>query len=153
MTLRPAIPTDAGRIGAILSAFIDDTPWMPRIHTRAEDLMHAGDLIDRGWVTVAEQDGQVAGFAARNASMIHALYIAAPQQRNGLGAALLQDAQSATGHLTLWTFQANTRAQAFYLRHGFAEVERTDGARNDEGLPDIRMTWSRASQGQDKEGA
>ena len=54
LTLRPATPTDAGAVGAILSEFVDDTAWMPRIHTRAEDLAHAGDLITRGWVTVAE---------------------------------------------------------------------------------------------------
>ena len=55
--LRPARTTDAGRVGAILSAFIDDTPWMPRIHTRAEDLSFAGMMIDRGWITVAEVAG------------------------------------------------------------------------------------------------
>ena len=64
--LRKARSTDAGAVGAILSEFIDTTDWMPRIHTRAEDLAHAGALIARGWVTVAERDGNVLGFAAQD---------------------------------------------------------------------------------------
>jgi GNAT superfamily N-acetyltransferase len=43
--------------------------------------------------------------------------------------------------LVLWTFQANSAAIAFYLREGFVEIERTDGAGNEEGLPDVRMIW------------
>ena len=141
--LRPATPLDAGRVGAILSAFIDDTEWMPRIHTRAEDLAHAGDLISRGWVTVAETQAGVAGFLAQDGSVIQSLYIDAEAQGHGLGSALLGRAQARADHLTLWTFEANTGAQRFYLRHGFAELRRTDGAGNDEGLPDIEYEWRR----------
>lgn len=140
--LRAARPTDAGRVGAILSAFIDDTPWMPRIHTRAEDLSFAGDMIDRGWVTVTED---VTGFLAREGEMIQALYVAKDQRGQGIGSALLEAAQEAAPVLTLWTFQANTPAQGFYKKHGFREVERTDGQDNDEGLPDIRYLWERSA--------
>lgn len=141
--LRPARPTDAGRVGAILSAFIDDTDWMPRIHTRAEDLSFAGQMIDRGWVTVSEGPNGVDGFLARHDRVIHALYVAQAAQRLGRGAALLRAAQSQVAALTLWTFQANCAAQRFYLAMGFAETERSDGARNDEHLPDIRYDWRR----------
>lgn len=139
--LRAAQPTDAGAVGAILSAFIDTTDWMPRIHTRAEDLSFAGYMIEQGWVTVAETDAQVRAFSARNGADVHALYVANDAQGQGIGAGLLAHMQGATDYLTLWTFQANTGAQRFYLRHGFVEAERTDGARNDEGLPDIRYDW------------
>ena len=147
LTIRPARTTDAGRVGEILSGFIDDTPWMPRIHTRAEDLGFAGMLIDKGWVEVAETAAGVVGFIARQADEVHALYVAAPQQGQGVGSALLKAAFAQSDSLSLWTFQANHRAQAFYLNHGFVEVDRTDGAGNDEGLPDIRYTW----QAKDKE--
>jgi len=67
-----------------------------------------------------------------------------PDQRGrSIGAALLQTAKEAQPDLTLWTFQANTGAQRFYLRHGFTEAARSDGARNDEKLPDIRYEWHR----------
>ena len=43
--------------------------------------------------------------------------------------------------LTLWTFQANVAARAFYIREGFSEVETSAGEGNDEGLPDVRLDW------------
>ncbi|MEC3861990.1 GNAT family N-acetyltransferase [Mesobacterium sp. TK19101] len=143
VTLRQAAPLDAGAVGAILSGFVDDTPWMPRIHTRAEELAHADDLIGRGWVTVAEQAGDVVGFIARAGHAIHALYLVPRMQGQGIGTALLRTAQRQAPRLELWTFQANDGAQRFYHRHGFRAVEQTDGAGNDEGLPDIRFIWER----------
>lgn len=141
--LRPANPLDAGRVGAILSAWIDETPWMPRVHTRAEDIAFADMMVDRGWVTVSETAEDVLGFIARDGDDIHALYIDPEARGQGIGSALLASAMQHEDHLTLWTFQANTRAQAFYERHGFAPVEHTDGSGNDEGLPDIRYHWQR----------
>lgn len=142
ITIRTAMAKDAVAVGRILSSFVDETPWMPRIHSRAQDLQHADDLIARGWVTVAEAKG-VIGFAARDGHTVHALYVAEPARRCGAGRALLHQMQNAVEHLSLWTFQANTDAQAFYAAHGFAPADYTNGAGNDEGLPDIRMTWHR----------
>lgn len=48
--------------------------------------------------------------------------------------------QQATGPVELWTFVANTGAQSFYRREGFAEMRRTDGD-NEEHLPDILYRW------------
>lgn len=145
IALRPARTTDAGQVGGILSEFIDTTDWMPRIHTRAEDLGFAGDLIDRGWVTVAETGDQVTGFIARDGARIQALYVTAPARRQGVGTALLRQAQAERATLTLWTFEANAEARAFYAAHGFAVAEKTDGSGNDEGLPDLRLEWKRES--------
>ncbi|NNE53923.1 MAG: GNAT family N-acetyltransferase [Sulfitobacter sp.] len=116
---------------------------MPRVHTRAEDLAHAGSLIERGWVTVAEIPQGVIGFAACDGEELNALYVAANGRGQGVGTALLKTLQDSRDTLTLWTFQANTGAQRFYLRHGFSEAERTSGAGNDEKLPDIRYLWRR----------
>ena len=141
--LRAARSTDAGAVGGILSGFIDETDWMPRIHTRAEDLSFAGMLIDRGWVQIVEDDHGVVGFCAREEASIHALYVAGHARRGGYGRRLLQAAQAETGRLELWTFQANNAAQGFYEAHGFKAVEHTDGSGNDEKLPDIRYVWQR----------
>ena len=143
--LRPARTTDAGRTGTILSGFIDETDWMPRLHSRAQDLGFAGSMIDRGWVTVAEADGIVVGFSACDEQFVHALYIDADARRQGCGTALLAQMQQVNSSLTLWTFQANGAAQDFYLRHGFVELDRSDGSHNDEGLPDVRLRWNRGS--------
>lgn len=141
--LRTAREMDAGAVGGILSEFIDTTPWMPRIHTRAEDVAHAARMINRGWVSLADQGGTVVGFMARNGDDIDALYVKADARGQGVGAALLNHAKEMSPRLELWTFQANDGAQRFYLRHGFVEERRTDGAGNDEGLPDIFYVWHR----------
>ncbi|MEP5155388.1 GNAT family N-acetyltransferase, partial [Planktotalea sp.] len=129
------------KLGAILSEAVAANAWKPQLHTGAEDIAHMGDLIARGWVRVCETDGEVAGFIARNEQAIQSLYVQCAMQNNGVGAMLLNDAMGETQRLELWTFEANEGAQRFYLRHGFKEAERTNGAGNDEGLPDIRYVW------------
>ncbi|MCX7558998.1 GNAT family N-acetyltransferase [Sulfitobacter sp. F26204] len=144
--LREARSTDAGKVGAILTEFAQEADWMPKLHTGAEDVAYAGVMIERGWVSIAMLDGEVAGFAACDAGALDALYVAAKARGKGLGSTLLQHLQGANPALTLWTFQANLRAQTFYEKHGFTEQERTNGARNDEGLPDIRFHWRREAE-------
>lgn len=146
LALRPARSTDAGKTGDILHRFQEETPWMPKLHTGAETIAFCGSMIDRGWVTVAEEDGRICGFIARDGTEICSLYVAPEAQGRGVGKALLEDAKASRTPLTLWAFQANEGAQRFYLREGFAETDRSDGARNEEGLPDIAYTW-RAKEG------
>lgn len=141
--LRAARSTDAGGIGAILTEFSRQTRWMPKLHSGAEDIAHAGQLIDRGWVTVAAFEGSIIGFSACNGSDLDALYVSAAVRRQQVGSALLGRLKNVEPVLTLWTFQANEAAQAFYRAHGFVEIDRTDGARNDEQLPDIQLEWRR----------
>ncbi|KIN70936.1 Acetyltransferase, GNAT family protein [Sulfitobacter noctilucae] len=141
--LRKARSTDAGKIGAILTEFTATTDWMPKLHTGAEDVAHAGRLIDSGAVIVAEQGGLVVGFAACADGDLDALYVAAAARGQGIGQMMLAHLMSQHDRLALWTFQANSDAQRFYMRHGFVEGERTDGARNDEKLPDVRYEWQR----------
>jgi len=142
--LEPARPTDAEAIGQILSDWIDETAWMPRIHKREAEQAFARDLVAKGWVSVARRCGRVAGFLARDGEEVVALYVAAHARGHGVGAALIDRAKKKSRCLSLWTFQFNEPARAFYERHGFIEVERTGGAGNDEKLPDIRYVWEKA---------
>ncbi len=73
------------------------------------------------------------------------LYVLPDHYNRGIGSALVRHAQSIQTQLDLWTFQRNEGAQRFYERHGFVEIERTDGD-NEEGAPDIRYRW-RADRG------
>jgi len=141
--LRAARSTDAGAVGGILTEFAATTEWMPNLHSGAEDIAHAGAMIKRGWVTVAEANGGVIGFAACDGADLDALYVAAKARGQGAGTAILEHVMDQHDRLSLWTFQANEGAQRFYLRHGFAEVQRTDGATTDEKLPDVRFEWQR----------
>ncbi|MWD27986.1 GNAT family N-acetyltransferase [Aquicoccus sp. SCR17] len=144
MTLRDATPLDAGAVGGILSEVVDVTPWLPRVRSRAEDLAHAGTLIDAGWITLAEVAGQVRGFIARDGEEVHGLYLAPEATGRGFGRALLDDAKACRARLLLWVHAANAGAQRFYLREGFREAGRGDGTENDEGLPEIRFVWEEA---------
>ncbi|MEL0437165.1 GNAT family N-acetyltransferase [Phycobacter sp. K97] len=147
LTLRPARSTDAGQIGEILHGFSKETAWMPDLYTGAETIAFCGEMIDRGWVTVAEAEGGILGFLARDGGEICSLYVATEACGRGIGKRLLDAAKGQVGteaetlRLSLWTFQANQGAQRFYRREGFAEVRRSDGNRNEEGLPDIEFVW------------
>jgi putative acetyltransferase len=59
------------------------------------------------------------------------------------GQALLTAAREGVAELSLWTFQSNTLARRFYERQGFTLVELTDGAANEERLPDALYRWVR----------
>ena len=144
MILRPARPTDAGKTGAILSDFVDRTGWLPRIHSRAEEIGFCGKMIDRGWVTLAK-DGEVLGFLAQDGAEVTGLFVATHAQGRGIGKALLDHAKCGVDRLELWTFQANRGARRFYAREGFAEIAQSDGGRNDENLPDVQLEWSRGA--------
>ncbi|WP_339770409.1 GNAT family N-acetyltransferase [uncultured Pseudosulfitobacter sp.] len=139
--IRAARPLDAGTVGAILGANVDATPWLPRVHTRAEEVMFAADMIDAGWVTTARTDAGVVGFLALQGTEIQALYVAPDAQNRAAGTALLDHAKQQSTRLGLWSFARNTGANRFYERAGFAPVQHTDGAGNDVGLPDIRYEW------------
>ena len=138
MTVRPARPEDAPRMGAILSDWIDATPWMPRLHTREEDAAFCAALVPHARVS-----GDADGFIAVDGANIPALYVAQAARRQGHGRALLDNAKAGADRLSLWTFAANREALAFYAAQGFVQTARTDGD-NDEGLPDVRLEWRRA---------
>lgn len=142
---RPAMPSDAGDCAAILNAWIDATPWMPRCHPHDDIARHTRDVVLRERdVTIAARDGTTCGYLAidRSEAMITALYLAASCRRQGIGRVLLAHAKSKLPKgLSLWTFEANHGAQRFYQREGLREASRSAGD-NEEGLPDILFTWT-----------
>ncbi|MFV2035084.1 MAG: GNAT family N-acetyltransferase [Halocynthiibacter sp.] len=138
--IRAARPSDATEVAAILLGRMRDTPWLPRLYTSSDTYGFAEMMIARGWVTVARAP-RVEGFLALEDGFVHALYVKKPGL--GTGRALLENAKASCRQLTLWVFQENIQARHFYTREGFYEVERTDGAENDENLPDIRYEWRR----------
>jgi GNAT superfamily N-acetyltransferase len=67
------------------------------------------------------------------------LYLDPAWMGRGLGERLLALAsERSPDGLELWTHQINAGARRFYERHGFTAVEETDGATNEERLPDVR---------------
>ena len=140
--IRPAQPTDAPQMAEVLSNWIDETPWMPRIHTRAEDFKFCQQLFGETEVWVVDTKNGF-GFLARHKESIDALYLGPNLRRQGWGAALLDAVRIDRTALSLWTFQSNAGALAFYEANGFHISDVTNGDGNAEKLPDCRMIWTR----------
>jgi ribosomal protein S18 acetylase RimI-like enzyme len=131
-----ATADDVPMMAGVIGDWCRETPWMPKLHSRAEDLLFVGGLVQSHTVRMTEG----LGFLARQGAVVDALYLAPQGRGRGLGRALLAEVK-VLSLVQLWTFQANTRARAFYLREGFCEVRFTDGSGNDEKLPDVWMEW------------
>jgi ribosomal protein S18 acetylase RimI-like enzyme len=115
-----------------------------------------GDDDTRDWIThvviathecwLAERaSGTLVGMLVLDACWIDQLSVDPNHTRRGIGAQLLTVAKRERPKgLRLWTFVSNEDAQRFYSRHGFQEVERSDGSDNEEGAPAIQYAWRRA---------
>ncbi len=68
---------------------------------------------------VAVEGTTVVGFASAGATELYALYLRKSHYGSGLADELLTMAIG-TAQCTLWVFESNARARAFYRRHGFA---------------------------------
>ncbi|MEV0646133.1 GNAT family N-acetyltransferase [Phytomonospora sp. NPDC050363] len=93
---------------------------------------------------IADSEGEVVGMMVLgDGPLLSQLYLDPAWRGKGLGDRFVALAkQRRPAGLELWTFQVNTPAHRFYLRHGFTEAERTDGSANEEREPDIRYTWT-----------
>ncbi|SFC04313.1 L-amino acid N-acyltransferase YncA [Nocardioides terrae] len=155
LLLRPAEPADLPEIAELyLVVRAAAVPLMPPLaRTPAEVHSYVGgwDLGARDvWVAEqsGEQSGELVGFATFTATWLDSLYVHPDAQGRGVGTALIELALSLRPDgLGLWVFETNAPARRFYRRHGFVEVERTDGSGNEERAPDIRMEWMATRDG------
>jgi GNAT superfamily N-acetyltransferase len=118
-------------------------PWLPDLHTSDEDRsFFAERVLPECDVLVLRRTGRILGFLALRESEVDHLYVHPSAQRRGVGGELLEAAKARRPRgLELWAFQRNAPALAFYARHGFAELRRTDGSANEEREPDVRLAW------------
>lgn len=145
--IRAARSSDEQATGEIVYQFQQDTVWMPKLYGLDQVIGFCRTMIDRGWVTVAEDQGQVVGFLARDQQEVCSLYLLSHRRGYGYGRALLANAKSASPRLVLRTFVANEAARRFYHRQGFIEIGRSDGSSNEESLPDIFLQWAAGPEG------
>jgi len=90
---------------------------------------------------VAHEGTEIVGFLAIRDSLIDRLYVHPTAQRRGVGAALLAKARELQPeHLTLYTHQKNTKARAFYEKHGF-RATRFGVSPPPESEPDVFYEW------------
>lgn len=86
---------------------------------------------------------RLAGHVALLPGWIDHLYVEPSLHGRGIGSRLVQFAQAEQAELRLYTFQSNVPARALYERYGFVIEEMTDGARNEEKMPDMTYHWHR----------
>ncbi|WP_433560573.1 N-acetyltransferase family protein [Nocardia sp. CA-151230] len=144
LLFRRAENTDAADIaGMWLRSFAAALPMVRRGHTDAAVQRWFSDVVvpqQETWVAVA--DGVVRGLLVLDAGELEQLYLEPSWRGSGLGDRFVDLAKRLRPKgLGLWTFQVNEPARRFYERHGFVEVDRTDGSRNEEREPDIRFVW------------
>jgi ribosomal protein S18 acetylase RimI-like enzyme len=133
------------------AAFDHALPWLRGLHTPDEDRWFYRERMFRECqVHGAFEDDALAAIIAFRSGWIDQLYVLPQAQGRGVGSELLDLAKRAFDRLQLWTFQRNLRARRFYEARGFARVEETDGAGNEEKEPDARYLWTRASVPQDR---
>ncbi len=130
VAVRPGREEDAAACAAIFNAWVDATPWMPRVHPAEDVVRHYREHVLKVCrVLVAERGGAVAGFAALDGEgYVASLYVDAAARGAGVGAALVAAMKALRPEgLMLWTFVANAGARRFYAREGFVETGGTEG--------------------------
>ena len=142
--LRAATVDDAPSVAdVILSSRKAFLPYAPMAHSDADVHQWVREvLIPSADVTVACAGPSLVGVLAveREAGThwISQLYVSPAHVGRGIGTQLLAHALRACPlPLRLYTFQANLRARAFYVRHGFTAIAFTDGSDNEERCPDV----------------
>ena len=141
--LRQAATGDIPTCAQILHAWHEATEWMPKLHTLAETQSWMGYILfPTTQVTLAIEGEVPVGFIALEPKgQVVQLQIAQGHRGKGIGGRLLDHARMVSPKgLSLWCFEANSPALAFYARHGFRPLRRTTG-QNEEGLPDVLLEW------------
>ena len=118
-----------------------DMDYLPHLHSFASVVTWMrGTVLAQHRVWVAEADGAVVGYASLHDGFLANLYVHPSHQGGGIGGALLAEVRrSAPDGFKLWVFEANRSAIRFYERHGARTLRMTDGAENEERLPDRLM--------------
>jgi GNAT superfamily N-acetyltransferase len=146
-TSRRATEQDAEAIAKVYFLSFRLLTFLPMLHTLASYRWYVANRMLKEWpVTVAEDATGIVAFLGLRGEEVGHFYVRPDRIGQGVGTLLLEAAKS-TGvdALELWCFQANVRARRFYEARGFKSIRFTDGADNEERMPDVRYRWTRSS--------
>ena len=122
--IRKARSDDAERIAEIVvfnyrlnfyPIFRDDEFYFDQLRI-SRQRAHYTQLVDKIWVY---DDSVVKGFIQIHGTEVEKLFVEPVLQGNSIGAQLLEYAISEKNVDHLWALEKNTKAIAFYQRHGF----------------------------------
>ncbi|MEO3817466.1 GNAT family N-acetyltransferase [Plantactinospora sp. B24E8] len=143
--IRVAVAADADEIARIhLASRAATMPYLPPArHDAAEVTWWIREVVltrCRAWVAV--RGTGIVGYAALDGDLLDQLYLRPDVRRQGVGTLLLDEVRRhSPDGLSLYVFQQNAEARAFYQRHGFVVVDSNNGDRNMENLPDLTLRW------------
>jgi ribosomal protein S18 acetylase RimI-like enzyme len=162
VNVRPATPADAGAIAAVqlrtwlatYSEYVEPELILERADGREERWLEI--LTGERRTLVAEAAGRIAGFASWGACRddghdgvgeLYAVSVAPDAQGAGVGTALHEAALAGLGgagftEATLWVFERNARARAFYDHAGWHEDR--ESLRHNAWAPELRYRRSLA---------
>jgi chorismate mutase/GNAT superfamily N-acetyltransferase len=146
VTVRPATAGDADTLATLFLAAREAAfPAIPRpVHPPDDVRRWMRSRFDAPGceVWLAEEGDATVGLLLLENTWVHSLYVDPDRTGEGIGSLLLDVAKHARPRgLGLWVFESNEAARRFYRRHGFVEVNRTDGSQNEEREPDVEMAW------------
>lgn len=146
--IRPGHLTDVPSCVDILLDWVSEISWADEQSPRAEilELWEGYFTHDLSWV--AQDKGRILGFCSRGGDNINALYVAGAARGQGLGKRLLDAAKAERDWITVWAYDKNPRARAFYRREGLIEISRE--VEEGSGLIDVEHRWARAGDISDK---
>ncbi len=141
--LRRATANDADAIANVYSASFRLLTFLPMLHTiEGYRWFTVNVILNDCEVTVAEAKSGIVAFLARRGEEIRLLYTRPDRIGMGAGTHLIDAAKdTGIGALELWCLQANERVRRFYEARAFHAIRFTDGAQNEEQMPDIRYRW------------
>ena len=143
--IRKAAAKDVAEVAELfIASQADALPFLARLHTPQETRAFiANEVFPKCDMWVAVKGRRIVGMMALTGVHIDHLYLLPGEYRRGIGTKLLDKAKQLNPEkLTLYAFAANTRARAFYERHGFGAIEFGDGSGNEAGEPDILYEWT-----------
>lgn len=127
--IRPYGPSDLSRVlECWYEASLSAHPFLSESFLERERGLIAEQWIPASETTVAEVDGEVAGFLSLVGNEVGAVFVHPTRQRHGCGRELMDDARAKCPFLELDVFEANALGRAFYAAYGFEEIDhRVDG--------------------------
>ena len=140
--VRPVLRNDAEAVADIHIAARGAAPMPPSVHAEAAVRAWLAQRVQKDEVWVAVDGDAVVGYVRFTDEWLEDLYIAPSHARLGIGTKLLDVVKRRRpAGFSLWVFEMNAPARAFYGGHGLMECEHRDGADNEERTPDLRMAW------------
>ena len=120
-------PEEYPRLVAIWRTAVDATHDFLTVTDREEiEAQLAAAYFPQVRLSIAELEGQVAGFAGTAGEGLEMLFVDAPAHGRGVGSALLEHVVSTQGVRTVDVNEQNPGATEFYTRRGFAVTGRSE---------------------------